>query len=161
MPRQLAGGYPNHTCGIGEGITRDGRFVPIKAWRIRVFFAVPWNALELTSDARYLVLNVDHEQLKDSVSFRKDNVKRSKKKSRMPARPEPFSGARRMESAPVGRHFRTAAVRIGHFAGTPSTRGPLPGDHGTQRPRRANPTGRPESRAPSEKPPNAKAFAFP
>lgn len=36
-------------------------------------FAVPWNALELASDARYLVLNIDNQQLNDSVSFRKDN----------------------------------------------------------------------------------------
>jgi len=36
-------------------------------------FAVPWNALNLTSDAKQFVLNVQREQLKDSISFGKDN----------------------------------------------------------------------------------------
>lgn len=37
------------------------------------FFAVPWSALTLPKDARQLALNVNNDQLKDSISFGKDN----------------------------------------------------------------------------------------
>lgn len=37
------------------------------------FFAVPWSALTLPRDARQLVLNVNKDQLQDSIAFSKDN----------------------------------------------------------------------------------------
>lgn len=37
------------------------------------FFAIPWNALSLNSDAQHFVLSADKEQLTDNVSFGKDN----------------------------------------------------------------------------------------
>jgi sporulation protein YlmC with PRC-barrel domain len=36
-------------------------------------FAVPWTAMTLTQDGKYLVLNVDKNQLTDQVSFTSDN----------------------------------------------------------------------------------------
>ena len=36
-------------------------------------FAVPWTALTLSSDGKYLLLNVSKDQLKDSMGFTKDN----------------------------------------------------------------------------------------
>lgn len=36
-------------------------------------FAIPWNALSLSSDAKKFVLNIDKQQLTDAISFTKDN----------------------------------------------------------------------------------------
>jgi sporulation protein YlmC with PRC-barrel domain len=36
-------------------------------------FAIPWNALSLSSDAKKFVLNVDKQRLTDAISFTKDN----------------------------------------------------------------------------------------
>ena len=36
-------------------------------------FAIPWNALSLSSDAKKFVLNIDKQQLTDAISFTKDS----------------------------------------------------------------------------------------
>lgn len=36
-------------------------------------FAIPWNALSLSTDAKKFVVNIDKQQLTDAISFTKDN----------------------------------------------------------------------------------------
>lgn len=44
----------------------------VLSYRARLF-AIPWNALTLSSDGKKFVVNIDKQQLTDTISFTKDN----------------------------------------------------------------------------------------